>query len=237
MTSTSKRAIFLLGVRDTVPMMIAAIPFAIVFGALAQTNGMSIAATIGMSAIVFAGASQFVAVTLLALETTLPIIILTVFVVNLRHLLYSVGLMPLVSDLPQKLRVIFSFWLTDEIFASVKNRTLRGFDGDDQPNSFTWLYFGAAFPFYCNWIFFTIVGIVMGQEIPKLTEWGLDIAMVVAFVGIVVPILKNKAQWACAITAFVSAVATHDWPHQSGLLFSSLAAIAVGVLLIQRVEK
>lgn len=57
--------------------------------------------------------------------------------------------------------------------------------------------------------------------------------MVVAFVGIVVPILKNKAQWACAITAFISALMTHSWPHQSGLLFSSMVAIAVGVMLSQ----
>ena len=58
--------------------------------------------------------------------------------------------------------------------------------------------------------------------------------MVVAFVGIVVPILKNRAQWACAVTAFFSALVTHSWPHQSGLLISSLIAIAVGVWLSEK---
>ena len=84
---------------------------------------------------------------------------------------------------------------------------------------------------YFNWQCCTALGIILGKEIPDLTKWGLDIAMVVAFVGIVVPILKNKAQWACAITAFVAALLTHSWPHQSGLLLSSLFAIGVGVLL------
>jgi len=228
------RSIFLLGARDTIPLMIAAAPFAIVFGALAQSNGLSVAATLGMSAIVFAGSSQFVAATLLGAGAAIPIIILTVFVVNLRHMLYSISLMPQVSKLPQALRMMLSFWLTDETYAAVSNRLIHGFKGDNEKSAFTWLYLGAAIPFYCSWIAFTAVGIIMGQKIPKLTEWGLDIAMVVAFVGIVVPILKNKAQWACAITAFISALLTHDWPHQSGLLFSSMIAILVGVILSRK---
>lgn len=54
--------------------------------------------------------------------------------------------------------------------------------------------------------------------------------MLVAFVGIVVPALKRRADWACAATAFATALLTHDWPHQSGLLLAALLAIAVGVL-------
>ena len=54
-------------------------------------------------------------------------------------------------------------------------------------------------------------------------------AMIVAFVGIVVPALRRRADWACAVVAFSSALLTYDWPHQTGLLFSSLVAIAVGM--------
>jgi predicted branched-subunit amino acid permease len=55
--------------------------------------------------------------------------------------------------------------------------------------------------------------------------------MVVAFVGIVVPALRRKADWACAAVALVSAVLTHDWPYQTGLLFSALLAVAIGMAL------
>ncbi len=223
----SNTSLFLQGARDIIPLLIAAAPFGVVFGALAQANGLSALATMGMSVFVFAGASQFVAVTLVGVGAALPVILLTVFVVNLRHMLYAVSLMPRVSELPQKLRLIMSFWLTDEAYATVSKRLI------DEPEmeNFHIYYLGAAFGMYFTWQCCTALGILLGQQVPDLTKWGLDIAMVVAFVGIVVPILKNKAQWACAGTAFFTMLITHSWPHQTGLLFSSFLAIAVGVLL------
>lgn len=121
----------------------------------------------GMSAIVFAGASQFVAVTLIGAGAAIPIILFTVFIVNLRHMLYSISLMPRVSKLPQFLRAIMSFWLTDETYAAVSNRLLRGFKDEKEPWSFTWLYLGAALPFYLSWQCFTAVGIVMDNKSPS----------------------------------------------------------------------
>ena len=229
----NKSKTFAKGARDIIPLVIAAAPFGVVFGALAQANGLSVLATMGMSLFVFAGSSQFVAATLIGVGAAIPIIILTVFVVNLRHMLYAVSMMPYVEKLSHKLRIIMSFWLTDEAYATLSNGLMK----DPKMPDFQWYYLGAAFSMYFNWQWCTALGIYLGQEIPDLTQWGLDIAMVVAFVGIVVPILKNKAQWACAITAFFSALMTHSWPHQSGLLLSSLFAIAVGVLLSEPLAK
>lgn len=219
--------LFAQGARDIIPLLVAAAPFGIVYGALAQTNGLSVLATLGMSLFVFAGSSQFVAVTLVGAGAAVPIIILTVFIVNLRHMLYAVSLMPYVSKMAQPVRALMGFWLTDESYATLTSRMLN----EPKLPHFHWYYFGAAFAMYFNWQCCTLLGILLGQEIPDLTKWGLDIAMVVAFVGIVVPILKDKAQWACAITAFVAALLTHSWPHQSGLLLSSLLAIVVGLML------
>ncbi len=230
MKETSKKKnqkLFWQGARDIIPLLIAAAPFGIVYGALAQANGLSVLATLGMSLFVFAGSSQFVAVTLVGIGAALPVILLTVFIVNLRHLLYSISMMPLVGGLSQKIRMIMSFWLTDESYATLSKRLL------DEPSMpmFHRYYLGAAFAMYFNWQCCTLLGILMGQQLPDLTKWGLDVAMVVAFVGIVVPILHNKAQWACAGTAFISALLTFTWPHQTGLLFSSLLAIIVGLFL------
>lgn len=221
------KQLFWSGAKDIIPLLIAAAPFGMVFGALANANGLSILETIGMSAFVFAGASQFVAVTLLGAGAAIPIIVLTVFVVNLRHMLYSIGLMPRVSTFSQTKRALMGFCLTDEAYATTSKRLL------DEPEmkNFHWYYIGSAIAMYVNWQICTWIGLFLGKQIPDLTKWGLDIAMIVAFIGIVVPILKNKAQWACAVSAFFIAIITHDWPHQTGLLFSSIIAIGVGVFI------
>lgn len=222
-----KSTLFLRGARDTIPLVIAAIPFGLVFGALAQSNGLSVAATMGMSAIVFAGSSQFIAATLIGSAAALPVVLFTVFIVNLRHLLYSASLMPHVKSLPLRTRAIMSFWLTDETYATVSTKLNTSISD----RNLSWYYLGSAILMYSNWQLCTALGILLEQEVPDMTDWGLDIAMVVAFIGIVVPALRHSSQWACAATAVAAALLTHNWPHQTGLLFSSMLAIGVGVLL------
>lgn len=89
-----------LGALETLPLVVAAFPFGVVFGAMAHSMQLGLAATLGMSAIVFAGASQFIALSLLATAAIMPIIVLTVFVVNLRQMLYSATLMHHVGAWP-----------------------------------------------------------------------------------------------------------------------------------------
>ena len=224
-------ALFFRGCKDILPLIIAAIPFGIVYGAMGQSLGLTQWQVMGMSLFVFAGSSQFIAVTLLASAAAFPVIIMTVFIVNLRHMLYSASLMPVADKVPALLRVPMAFWLTDESFAIAATR-LRSKHQDGQ--GFYAYYMGAASIMYLNWQFCTWVGITAGQQIPDLTQWGLDIAIVVAFIGMVVPSLERSSHWACAITSAVCMALTYDWPHQSGLLFSSLVAIAVGVLIMHR---
>ncbi len=216
-----------LGALETLPLVIAAFPFGIVFGALAHTTGLGFATTLGMSAIVFAGSSQFIAVTLIAAATALPVVVMTVFIVNLRQILYSANLMHQVESWPQPVRAVLAFWLTDETFAVVSDRINR------HPGEplLRWFYLGSALFMYSFWQISTVLGFVLGEQIPGLADWGLDVAMIVAFIGIVVPSLRQRADWACAAVAFFAALLTHDWPHQTGLLLSSLSAIVVGMLL------
>jgi 4-azaleucine resistance transporter AzlC len=221
-----------LGALETLPLVVAAFPFGIVFGAMAHTGGLDFAVTLGMSAIVFAGASQFIAITLLAAATALPVIVMTVFVVNLRQMLYSANLMHHVEPWPQWLRAVLAFFLTDETFAAVTDRLNR----HPEQAGLRWFYAGSALFMYSFWQIATVLGYTLGEQIPGLAGWGLDVAMIVAFVGIVVPALKRRADWACAVVAFSSALLTYDWPHQTGLLFSALAAIGVGMAVAGRSE-
>ena len=219
-----------LGALETLPLVVAAFPFGIVFGAMAHTGGLDFAVALGMSSIVFAGASQFIAITLLASATALPVIVMTVFVVNLRQMLYSANLMHHVEPWPQWLRAVLAFFLTDETFAAVTDRLNR----HPEQAGLRWFYAGSALFMYSFWQISTVLGYTLGEQIPGLADWGLDVAMIVAFVGIVVPALKRRADWACAAVAFSSALLTYDWPHQTGLLFSSLVAIAVGMAVAGR---
>lgn len=222
----SPHSIFISGVKDTFPLVVAAMPFGLVFGAMGQAQGLADWVTLGISIFVFAGASQFIAITMLAAGAAIPVIVLTVFIVNLRHMLYSVSLIPIVQDLSQKWRWPMAFTMTDETFAVVYNKMSLSRPHQNLPM----YYLGSSAFMYLNWILCTWVGIVLGSQLPSLTSFGLDIAMVVAFIGIVVPNLRLPSHWLCAITAAVSGLLTYQWPHQTGLLLSSLFAIVVGVI-------
>jgi len=221
------------GARDTLPLVFAAIPFGIVYGALGHAQGLPDWVVIAISMVVFAGASQFIAVTLMATGASIPIIVLTVFVVNLRHMLYAVSLIPYVKQFSQLKRLPMAFALTDETFAVTFNHATQ-----HNPSAhFAHYYLGSAAFMYINWQLCTWIGLVAGNQIPQLTSFGLDIAMVVAFIGIVVPHLKMPSHWLCALVAALSGTVTYDWPNQTGLLFSAMLAITSGVMLENRLNK
>ena len=214
------------GARDTIPVVVGAIPFGIIFGALAINAGLSVAATLGMSLFVFAGSSQFVAAGLVAQGAGILVIVLTTFVVNLRHALYSAALGPYLSKLPQRWLVPLGFWLTDETFAVVVQRYARG---DESPYKH-WYHLGSSVAMYSNWLLCTVIGMVAGTQLQGMANWGLEFAMVVTFIGIVVPILRNVPMILCAVVAGAVSLLLREWPNQLGLMLGALAGIAVAML-------
>ena len=131
---------FTQGARDMLPMLLGAMPFGIIFGSLAGAAGLSPGQTLGMSALVFAGSAQFIAVSLLAGGAGIAVVLLTTLVVNLRHALYSASLQPYVRHLPKRWRMPLAFWLTDEAYAVVLQRYARG----DSAAHRHWYFLGAA---------------------------------------------------------------------------------------------
>lgn len=214
------------GARDTIPVVVGAIPFGIIFGALAINAGLSVAATLGMSLFVFAGSSQFVAAGLVAQGAGILVIVLTTFVVNLRHALYSAALGPYLSKLPQRWLVPLGFWLTDETFAVVVQRYARG---DDSPYKH-WYHLGSSVAMYSNWLLCTAIGMVAGTQLQGMANWGLEFAMVVTFIGIVVPLLRNVPMILCAVVAGAVSLLLREWPNQLGLMLGALAGIAVAMV-------
>ncbi|MEO4047738.1 AzlC family ABC transporter permease [Pseudomonas sp. CAU 1711] len=221
---------FLQGARDMLPMLLGAIPFGIIFGSLAGAAGLSPWEAVGMSALVFAGSAQFIAISLLGGGATLAVLLLTTLVVNLRHALYSASLQPHVRHLPTRWRAPLAFWLTDEAFAVVQHRYA---ELDASPHKH-WYFLGAALAMYLNWQLCTWVGLLFGQAVPNIGAWGLDFAMLATFIGIVVPMLRNRPQVAAALVAGGVALACHALPYKLGLMAAACAGIAVGVALERR---
>lgn len=226
MSNSSTRASeFWAGCRGMIPLMIGAIPFGIIFGTLAAASGLSFAATLAMSAFVFAGSSQFIAVSLISAGTAVPMIILTTFVVNLRHLLYSVSLVPYLQKLPQSWKLPLGFWLTDEAFAV---SIVRYQQSDASPYKH-WYHLGGAAMMYFNWQLCTWLGLTVGQALPNAANWGLDFAMSATFIGMIIPYLKTRSMTATVVTAGLAALLAHGLPHQLGLIVAAMVGIAAGV--------
>lgn len=105
------------GVRAEAPLLIGVAPFGMIYGVLALSAGMPPAAAQAMSAMVFAGSAQFITTQLYATATPLILIVLTIFVVNLRHLLYSASVSPYLQPLRPAWKFLLAYLLTDEAYA------------------------------------------------------------------------------------------------------------------------
>ncbi len=214
------------GARHTLPMIVGAIPFGILFGALATSVGLSPFTTMALSLLVFAGSAQFIAATLVGQGAGVLVIIATTFVVNLRHALYAASLGPYLRGLSWRWLVPLGFALTDETYAVV----IKRFETADSSPLRHWYYLGSAVSMYLNWQLCTAVGIVAGQKLSGLADFGLEFALVVTFIGIVIPLVRNTAMLVCAVTAAVLSILLFELPHQLGLMVASGGAIAMGVL-------
>jgi 4-azaleucine resistance transporter AzlC len=222
---SSRSAEFWLGARDTVPMIVGAAPFGVIFGTLAAPSGLSSVGAIAMSLFVFAGSSQFIALSLLANGTGLAVIVLTTLVVNLRHALYSANLLPHVARLPNRWRVPLAFFLTDETFAVVQHRYAK----NDLSPFKHWYHLGSSLAMYGNWLLWTLVGVMVGRAVAGVGSLGLEFAMAATFIGIVVPLLRSRPMLASALTAAAVALAAHRLPYELGLILAAVAGVAAGV--------
>lgn len=229
-TTLSRRLEFWNGMKATFPLVVGAVPFGIIFGALAVTAGLSPLAILGMSLFVFAGSSQFIAAGLIASGAGLGTIVLTTLIVNLRHALYATTLAPHMAKLSQKWLLPLGFWLTDESFVV----TARRYNQSDQSIYKHWFFFGSAVFMYTNWQVCTYIGVVAGQAIPNPASWGLDFAMVVTFIGILVPMVVDRPLLVAALVAGTVALLAHSLPNQIGLFLAALLGIAAGIIAERR---
>lgn len=214
---------FLNGIKAELPILLGVTPFGMIYGVLATNSGLSTFDAQVMSAVVFAGSSQFMLVQLAALGTPAIMMILTGFVINLRHALYSASIAPYTKHLSTAWKVILSYLLTDEAYAV----TVMRYRDPDTSRYKHWFFLGSGLALWVCWQASTAAGIFLGAQVPP--AWGLDFTLALTFIAIAVPAIKDKPSLLSALSAGVTALLTWHLPFKLGLIASALVGIGVGL--------
>lgn len=222
--SESQKA-FWEGVRAEFPLLVGVFPFGVIYGALALNAGLSPAASQLMSSVVFAGSAQFVSTQLFRESAPGLIIILTIAVVNLRHVLYSASLAPYLKDLSMKWKVALAYLLTDEAYAP----SAIHYEKEGATPTSHYFVLGAGLALWLVWQLSTAVGVFLGAEIPAWLP--LDFALPLTFIAMLIPALKNRPTVAAALSAGLVALAARSLPFKLGLILAALTGVVVGTLL------
>lgn len=224
----SRGGIIKQGFVDTIVVWPGVAPFGMAYAVSALAAGLSIWETLGMSLIVFAGASQFTAVGLFAAGAHPLSIIATTAIINARHLLLAASTASYIRKAPAWLRALVAFQLTDETYAVGVQRFAK--HGGD-----AWYQFGSNLSLYAVWAASTIIGSLLGALIPDPTGLGLDLIFPLTFIAFTMPMVRDRINLVVAIVATVIAVGTAlVLPGSWYVLTAGLLASAVGAWIAQR---
>lgn len=213
------------GVRDEAPILLGVAPFGLIFGALAADAHIAAPAAQAMSSIIFAGSSQMIATQMIGAGTSGLMLLLVVFVVNLRHALYSASVAPHVRHLNLGWKFLLSYLLTDEAYAV----TITHYNQEGDPTHKHWYFLGAGLTLWSAWQISTAIGIFIGGQF--LQDWPLSFVLPLTFIALIVPVMKDKASIAASVTAALVGLLTFDFPLRTGLLVAAFIGILTGMLV------
>jgi 4-azaleucine resistance transporter AzlC len=215
-------AAFLLGVRALLPMLLGVAPFGVIYGVVALQSGIPPLAAFLMSSLVFAGSAQFLLAQLVGAGAPALLSIGAVGLINLRHALYSASVAPMLHALPRRWKLLLAYLLTDEAYAAAIPHLLAA---PKSPMAH-WILFGSGFALWAGWQLSTLAGVLIGAQLPA--DLGLDFALPLTFIAIVVPLIDNRARLITALTAGVVAVLLVALPFKTGLFAAALAGLGAG---------
>jgi 4-azaleucine resistance transporter AzlC len=214
---------FWLGVRGELPILVGVVPFGMIYGILALGMGLNPLTAQAMSSVVFAGSAQFMLVQMVGAGTPAVVMIVTGFVINLRHALYSASLSPFTRRLSLGWKTLLSYLLTDEAYVV----TVMHYNEGGELAHKHWYFLGAGLALWSSWQISTGVGIFLGAQVPP--EWGLEFTLSLTFIALVVPALKDRTSMLAAVAAGVASVLAAGFPYKLGLLTAALVGILVGL--------
>lgn len=226
--AASRGSDFRRGFIDTMPLWLGAAPFGVAYALAAQTAGLTAAQTLVMSLIVFAGASQFTAAGMFAAGAGGLSIILTTFVVNLRHLLLTASIATRLRLLHPLQRAGLAFGVTDESYAVTVRRILAGEGGGA-------LLLGANVSLYVCWQLSTIAGLLLGSVLPDPAALGLHLVFPLSFLVLLLPYLQARPGVVAAIVGGVVAIIGRlALPGSWYIMIAAIAGSLAGALTERR---
>jgi 4-azaleucine resistance transporter AzlC len=207
------------------PLWLATAPFGALYAMQARLAGLSLLETQAMSLFVFAGASQFTAVTLLYGGAGVLSIIITTLIVNLRHMLLAASIAPYLENASLLRRALLAFQLTDESYALSIRRFQEG-------TGSTAYLLGTNLSMYVCWQMSTGLGFLLGEAVPDPARYGLDLIFPLTFLGLLMPMVRSRPAWATVISATALALLGRAMlPGYWYLLVAGIGGSLVGALL------
>lgn len=223
MSPTSRE--FWNGVKAELPILVGVLPFGLIFGVVVRQLGLPAGPAQATSSIIFAGSSQFVAAQLFGQQASAIVILSTIFIVNLRHALYSAALAPHLRHLSRRWKLLLAYLLTDEAFAVAIVRFQQPDSGRDKH----WFMLGSGLALWVTWQTATAVGIFLGAQIPA--GWQLDFALPLTFIAIAIPAIRDRAAFVAAVTAGLVSILLTGAPFKLELILAALSGVIVGLVV------
>jgi 4-azaleucine resistance transporter AzlC len=217
----TRRSLLLRGARLGLPIFLVYVPVGAAFGLAATAAGFTFAQATACSALVLAGAGQFIGVAALASSGNLAAALVATGVVNLRYLLFSATLAPHLKGVPRWQQLLLAHTLTDETFA-VNIADARA--GRAERFSMT----GVGLISWVGWTLGTALGAAVGSALGDPSKWGVDFAMPAMFVALLVGQITRRRELVAGALAAVTALGLSTvLPGQWPLVVASIAAATV----------
>ena len=214
------------GIIDVSPLMIPVFPFGIIYGVIGMELGIGPYMTLGLSIIIFGGASQIVFLQLFSGGASSLVILSSVGAVNSRHLLYGAVLSEHLSTLKLTWKIILSYVMTDQAFA-VSNTFFK----NNYKNESTHFHLlGAGFTCWTIWQISTILGIVLGSVVPE--ELGLSFTISLTFLALLInDFRKFNNIIVMIVSGVVATIGFNSIPFKAYIIVAALSALTVATLL------
>ncbi len=216
---------FMQGVRDLSPILLGILPFGLICGAVGVAAGMPEWASTALSTLIFAGASQLVAIQLMDHNASTAVVILTGLIVNARFFMYSASIAPHLRNASHPAKFGLAYLLTDQAYATSVFR----FGQTDRPMPDKIRYYvGAGLALWVAFNLTTALGAYLGAVIPP--EWELDFAIPLTFTALVIPAVKDRPAALAAACAGGMALLADGLPYNLGLMAAASGGILAGCL-------
>ncbi len=222
-----EREAFREGVRQSVGVTPGIFAWGVVSGMAMLKSGLTVWQAAGMSLFVFAGSAQLATLPLIAANAPLLLVFFTAMVVNLRFVIFSVAIGPHFAHLGWRIRLGLGYFSADTMMALFPRRF--PLDKLHEPEGKVGFLSGVACPNWIAWQGGSFAGILLAGQIPQ--SWGIGFAGTLALLGIMIPLVVNRAAATGVVVAGSVAIWGVHWPFRLGLLAAVLSGMAAALLL------